>query len=104
LISNFSKILEKAVCIRLINSPDKYNAFLKSQQSFCKGISTSAALVNFPEDVSKTLDNKVGRFVLDLTKAYDIVRLGWCSQYSDSLQVGQSGDRITGRARFSAPV
>jgi hypothetical protein len=33
-ISTFSKILEKVVCIRLINSLDKYNIFLESQHGF----------------------------------------------------------------------
>ena len=65
MISTVSKILEKAVCIRLINSPDKYNVFVKSQHGFRKGISISTALVNFPEDVYKTLDNKVAGFFLD---------------------------------------
>jgi hypothetical protein len=48
--------------------------FIESQHSFRKGKSTSTALVNFLEDVYKTLDNKqvVGLF-LDLSKAFDMV-------------------------------
>jgi hypothetical protein len=49
--------------------------FIESQRSFCKGKSTSTALVNFLEDVYKTLDNKevcVGLF-LDSSKAFDMV-------------------------------
>ena len=49
--------------------------FIESQHGFRKGKSTSTALVNFLEDVYKTLDNKevcVGLF-LDLSKAFDMV-------------------------------
>jgi hypothetical protein len=49
--------------------------FIESQHGFRKGKSTSRALVNFLEDVYKTLDNKevyVGLF-LDLCKAFDMV-------------------------------
>jgi hypothetical protein len=53
LISTFSTILEKVVCIRLINSLDKHNIFLESQHSFCKGTCTCTSLVNFLEDMYK---------------------------------------------------
>jgi hypothetical protein len=49
--------------------------FIESQHGFRKGKSTSTALVNFLEDVYKTLDNKevcVDLF-LDLCKAFDMV-------------------------------
>jgi hypothetical protein len=75
LVSTFSKILEKIVCIRLINFLEKHNIFIKSQYGFCKGISTNTALINFIEGVYNTLDNKevcVGVF-LDLLKAFDMV-------------------------------
>jgi hypothetical protein len=76
LISTFPKILEKAVCIKLINSLDKYNIFLESQHGFRKGICTSTSLVNFLDDVYKTQDNKAAGFFLDLTKACDMVGPG----------------------------
>jgi hypothetical protein len=71
----FSKILEKVVCIGLINFMEKQNILIESQLSFLKGKSTSTALVTFLEDVYKTLDNKevcVGLF-LNLSKAFDMV-------------------------------
>jgi hypothetical protein len=49
--------------------------FIESQHGFCKDKSTSTALVNFLEDMYKTLDNTdvcVGLF-LDLSKASDMV-------------------------------
>jgi hypothetical protein len=49
--------------------------FTESQHGFCKCKSTNTALVNFLEDVYKTLDNKevcVGLF-LDLSNAFDMV-------------------------------
>ena len=75
LFSTVSKFLETVVCIRLINFLEKHNILLWIQHGFCKGRSTSTALVNFLEVVYKTLDNKevcVGLF-LDLTKAFDMV-------------------------------
>jgi hypothetical protein len=75
LVSTFSKILEKVVCISLINFLEKHNMFIESQHGFRKGKCTSTALVNFLEDVYKTLDNKevcVGLF-LDLSKVFDMV-------------------------------
>jgi hypothetical protein len=71
----FLKILEKVVCIRLINFLEKHNIFIEIQHSFCQSKSTSTALVNFLDNVYKTLDNKevcVGLF-LDLSKEFDMV-------------------------------
>jgi hypothetical protein len=75
LVSTFSKVLEKVVSIRLINFLEKHNMFTESQHGFCKDKSTNTELVNFLEDVYKSLDNKevcVGLFI-DLSKAFDIV-------------------------------
>jgi hypothetical protein len=58
LISTFLKILEKVLCVRLINFLEKYNIFLESQHSFHNGRSTSTALVNLLEDVYITLGDK----------------------------------------------
>jgi hypothetical protein len=72
LVSAFSKILEKIVCIGLINFLEKHNIFIESQHSFQKGQSTNTVLISFLESVFKALDNKevcVGLF-LDLSKAW----------------------------------
>jgi hypothetical protein len=86
LVSTFSKILEKVVSIKLINFLEKHNMFIESQHGFRKGKSTSTALVNFLEDVYKTLDNKeacVGQF-LDLSEAFDMVSLNILLQKLDT--------------------
>jgi hypothetical protein len=54
--------------------------------------------------VYKTLDNEAAGFFLHLTYACDMVGPGKYSQYSDSLQTGQSRDRIPVEARFSEPI
>jgi len=76
IIWTFSKSLEKVVWIILINFLEKHNIFLESQHSFCKDRSTITALVNFLEEVYKTLDNKevYVELFLDLTKAFDMVK------------------------------
>ena len=54
---------------------DKHTILPESEHGFCKGRSPSTALINFLEDVYKTLGDKeacAGLF-LDLPKASDLV-------------------------------
>jgi hypothetical protein len=63
--------------------------FIESQHSFHKGKSTSTALVNFLEDVYKTLDNKevcVGLF-LDLSDTFDMVNHNILLQKLDTYDI-----------------
>jgi len=71
----FSKIFEKIAANRLTDYLDKYNIINKNQFGFRKNCSTSMAVINMVEKITKALDEKlftIGVFI-DLSKAFDTV-------------------------------
>jgi hypothetical protein len=69
----FSKVFEKLVYSRLINYLTKSNIIVPNQFGFIKGFSTSMALTDFYDKISKYLENNefaIGVFI-DLQKAFD---------------------------------
>ena len=74
-LTAFSKVSEKLVCVRL-NKYISENAILHSSQyGFREKLSTSMALLKLTEDVSRSIDDgnlTVGVFI-DLAKAFDTV-------------------------------
>ena len=75
LLSCFSKILEKIVCIRLTEFFDVNNLISPSQYGFRKKHSTLHPLVHFLNFVSTSLDKKEHSIAIfcDLRKAFDTV-------------------------------
>ena len=75
LLSCFSKILEKIVCIRLTEFLDVNNLISPSQYGFRKKHSTLHPLVHFLNFVSTSLDKKEHSIAIfcDLRKAFDTV-------------------------------
>jgi hypothetical protein len=74
-LSSFSKIFEKVVSTRLIKYLDANNILHQSQLGFRAKLSTSMALLELVDEISKSIDDKkytVGVF-LDLAKAFDTV-------------------------------
>ena len=74
-LSSFSKIFEKVVSTRLIKYLDANNILHQSQFGFRAKLSTSMALLELVDEISKSIDDKkytVGVF-LDLDKAFDTV-------------------------------
>ena len=74
-LSTFSKIFEKVVSTRLVKYLDVNNILHKSQFGFRAKLSTSMALLELVDEISKSIDEKkytVGVF-LDLAKAFDTV-------------------------------
>ena len=72
---SFSKIFEKVVSTRLIKYLDANNILHQSQFGFRAKLSTSMALLELVDEISKSIDDKkytVGVF-LDLAKAFDTV-------------------------------
>jgi hypothetical protein len=75
LLSNISKVLEKAVAERLMNHLKYNNLINENQFGFQPGISTVHHLTKLTNYVAKELNNKnfvIGIF-LDLKKAFDVV-------------------------------
>jgi hypothetical protein len=75
LLSNISKILEKAVAERLMNHLKYNNLINENQFGFQPGVSTVHHLTKLTNYVAKELNNKnfvIGIF-LDLKKAFDVV-------------------------------
>ena len=75
LLSNIEKILEKLMCKRLYTFLNNSNMIYNLQFGFRQQYSTSHALINITENISKTLDDGnigCGAFV-DLQKAFDTV-------------------------------
>lgn len=75
LLPQFSKILEKIFDVRLQKFIDKYKLINEGQYGFRSNRSTSMAIVDATEEISKALDNKryaIGIFI-DLQKAFDTI-------------------------------
>lgn len=75
LLSQFSKILEKLFSERLVQFVDKNNILSDSQYGFRSERSTSLALIELTEQITKCIDSKqcaAGVF-LDLKKAFDTI-------------------------------
>ena len=75
LLSNLSKIFERAMHTRIYDFLDKSEVFYELQFGFRKKYSTNHALLNIMEEIRSKLDNKTfscGVFI-DLEKAFDTV-------------------------------
>jgi hypothetical protein len=71
----FSKVLERLMYNRLLAFLNKNNILAKNQYGFREKHSTSMALLQLVDDISKELDNKnntIGIFI-DLSKAFDTI-------------------------------
>ena len=75
LLSNFSKILEKVVCLRLYSFLDSNNILSGSQFGFRQGHSTTHPMVHFLNYISNAFEKKhhVLAVFCDLRKAFDTV-------------------------------
>ena len=75
ILSNLSKLFERAMHTRLYNFIEKQNIFYDLQFGFRKNNSTNHALIDIVENIREKLDNKTfscGVFI-DLEKAFDTV-------------------------------
>ena len=75
LLSNLSKIFERAMHTRLYKFFEAYNLLFETQFGFRKQHSTSHAILSIIDDIKENLDNKTftcGVFI-DLEKAFDTV-------------------------------
>ena len=75
LVKTFSKVLEKMVCIKLVNHLELNNLIFKHQYGFLRNKSTEHALLQVLNYVSEALNKNnycIGLF-LDLKKAFDVV-------------------------------
>ena len=75
LLPQFSKILEKVFNKRLDAFLDKYQLLSESQYGFRSNRSTTMALTETIEEITKSIDNKqfaIGIFI-DLKKAFDTI-------------------------------
>lgn len=73
LLPQFSRILEKVFDGRLEKFLDKHNIINESQYRFCKKRSSTKAITEAVEEITKALDkekNALGIFI-DLKKAFD---------------------------------
>ncbi len=75
LLSNFSKIIEKIMSIRLLNYIEHHNLFSNSQFGFRKNHSTIHPMVLFDNFISDAVNNKKYALAIfcDLRKAFDTV-------------------------------
>ena len=75
LISQFAKIFEKIIKIRMISFIDKYDLIDKSQFGFQKNIDTSVAINMLMNDLIRNLEEKyISSIVsIDLKKAFDTI-------------------------------
>ena len=75
LLSQLSKILEKLFMNRLDKFIDKCNILNKGQYGFCTNMSTSFALIELVEEITKSTDNKQGTIgvFIDFERAFDTI-------------------------------
>ena len=78
LLNNFSKIIEKVVCIRLYSYLESNNILSGAQFGFRQGHSTVHPMVHFLNYISNAFENKhhVLAIFCDLRKAFDTVDSG----------------------------
>ena len=75
LLSNLSKVFERAMHTRLYGFLEEFDAFYELQYGFRKKYSTDHAILSIVEEIRQNLDNGIfscGVFV-DLEKAFDTV-------------------------------
>ena len=75
LLSNLSKIFERAMHTRLYGFLDEFGAFYELKYGFRKKYSTDHAILSIVEEIRQNLENGIfscGVFV-DLEKAFDTV-------------------------------
>ena len=74
-LSVFSKILERIVYKRVYSFLEKNNILYGSQFGFCKGLSTSMALLEFLNKIVDAFekDSFVMGIFIDLSKAFDTI-------------------------------
>lgn len=73
LLSSFSKIFEKAMCIRLVNFLTSQGLISDCQHGFLSGRSVTTAIFDFVDEIVDSFEKKriaLGAF-LDLSKAFD---------------------------------
>ena len=73
LLPNFSKILEKLMCKRLVDFLDKHSILYEQQYGFRQNYSTELAHIELSDRIAQAIDKKefmIGIFV-DLSKAFD---------------------------------
>lgn len=73
LLSSFSKIFEKAMCVRLVSFFEKFKLINERQHGFLAGKSINSAVFDFVNEIVDHIENKkvaMGAF-LDLSKAFD---------------------------------
>lgn len=75
LLSNISKIFEKAIYTRLENFTNMHNIVSKKQYGFQKQVGTNDAIYDLTKDIYKALDNKEHCLciMIDLKKAFDTI-------------------------------
>lgn len=75
LLPIFSKLLEKALKLRMMNFLDEMNFFNNSQYGFRENLNTEFALIEFLNDVYSSLNNnmKCVSIFVDIKKAFDMV-------------------------------
>lgn len=75
LLSQFSKILEKLFAERLMEFIEKDKILTDSQYGFRSGRSTSHALIELTDEITKCIDSKhyVAGIFVDLKKAFDTI-------------------------------
>jgi hypothetical protein len=75
MLTSFSKILEKVMYKRLLESLNNTNILAKEQFGFRKNLTTAKATYELSNEIISALNNKllVGRIFCDLAKAFDCV-------------------------------
>lgn len=76
IVSTFSKVIEKAMCVRLNEFLNKHDILHSEQYGFRKGFSTELACFNFVKYITETINAKipVASLFLDMSRAFDFVQ------------------------------
>ena len=71
----FSKVFERAMCVRLLNFCSEFSIFSEKQFGFRRGLSSQDALLDFINYIYEGLDKRqhVVSVLIDLSKAFDTV-------------------------------
>jgi hypothetical protein len=75
MLTSFSKVLEKALCNRLIEYLNNNNILNSQQFGFRKNLGTEDAIFRLTHEILNVLNSKimVGSILFDLAKAFDSV-------------------------------